>query len=52
MNPFNLSGPDFLVFYILFSAVVLVVAWHFRQQAESGPTPKHDYDSSFNRRRK
>src|SRR5262245_41189785 len=47
MNPFNLSGPEFLVFYILFSAVVLVVAWHFRRQAESGPTPRMDLSDPY-----
>jgi uncharacterized protein (TIGR04222 family) len=47
MNPFNLSGPDFLVFYIFFSAVVLCAAWYFRQQAESGPVPKMDLSDPY-----
>ena len=47
MNPFNLSGPDFLVFYIFFSAVVLVAAWYFRRQAESGPTPRMDLSDPY-----
>src|SRR5262245_27194394 len=47
MNPFNLSGPEFLVFYILSSAVVLVVAWHFRQQAESAPPPRMDLSDPY-----
>lgn len=47
MNPFNLSGPDFLVFYVFFSAVVLGAAWYFRRQAESGPTPKMDLSDPY-----
>src|SRR5262245_49706993 len=47
MNPFNLSGPDFLVFYVFFSPVVLVAAWYFRQKAESGPTPKMDLSDPY-----
>jgi uncharacterized protein (TIGR04222 family) len=47
MNPFNLSGPDFLVFYVIFSVVVLGAAWYFRQQAESGPTPKMDLSDPY-----
>jgi hypothetical protein len=29
MNPFNLSGPDFLVFYIFFSAVRIAILFSF-----------------------
>jgi len=47
MNPFDLSGPDFLVFYIFFSAVVLIAAWYFRRQAESGPVPKMDLSDPY-----
>ena len=47
MNPFNLSGPDFLVIYIFFSTGVLVAAWYFRRQAESGPTPKMDLSDPY-----
>jgi uncharacterized protein (TIGR04222 family) len=47
MNPFNLSGPDFLVFYIFFSAVVLGAAWYSRRQAESGPTPRMDISDPY-----
>src|SRR5262250_1744269 len=47
MNPFNLSGPDFLVFYLFFSAVVIGAAWSFRRQAESGPTPRMDLSDPY-----
>jgi uncharacterized protein (TIGR04222 family) len=47
MNPFNLSGPDFLVFYIFFSAVVLGAAWYSRRQAESGLTPRMNLSDPY-----
>jgi hypothetical protein len=29
MNPFNLSGPDLLVFYIFFSAIRIAILFSF-----------------------
>jgi hypothetical protein len=29
MNPFNLSGPDFLVFYVFFSVVRIAILFSF-----------------------
>jgi uncharacterized protein (TIGR04222 family) len=40
MNPFDLLGPDFLVFYLIVAAVVAVLAawlrWHLRQPTDPG----------------
>lgn len=40
MNPFDLSGPEFLLFYLLLSSFVIVVVWLLRRNAESGPPPQ------------
>ena len=36
LNPFDLAGPQFLLFYALFGAVVLAMLWRARQSFESG----------------
>ena len=46
MNPFDLRGPQFLMFYLVFGAVTLAIAAWMRQANESGPSssrPMHDY---------
>jgi len=40
MNPFDLSGPDFLVFYLALSVVVVGATALLRWWLESGPVPK------------
>lgn len=40
MNPFELPGPQFLLFYLLLSLFILVVVWLLRRNAESGPAPQ------------
>ncbi|MEK6322847.1 MAG: TIGR04222 domain-containing membrane protein [Acidobacteriota bacterium] len=42
MNPFDLRGPEFLIFYFVLSAVVIVALHRYRQVVESGPPPKID----------
>src|SRR5437899_2341646 len=37
MNPFDLRGPAFLVFYLFLAAVVAAVMYRARRNAESGP---------------
>jgi uncharacterized protein (TIGR04222 family) len=39
MNPLALRGPDFLLFYALFAAVVLLVMYLARRGLEKGPFP-------------
>ncbi len=40
MNPFNLSGLEFLLFYLILCTIVIVALVHLRRAAESGGTPK------------
>jgi uncharacterized protein (TIGR04222 family) len=40
INPFELSGPDFLLFYLCVSMAVILALWLSRRRAESGPAPK------------
>ena len=42
VNPFDLRGPEFLVFYFILSAVVLVALILIRSASESGEAPKLD----------
>lgn len=42
MNPFDLPGPQFLLFYLIFAAVVLVALVGLRRLLEAGPAPKID----------
>jgi uncharacterized protein (TIGR04222 family) len=44
MNPFDLRGPQFLLFYIALSAVLIGVAIVLRRVFESGPIPRIDAD--------
>jgi uncharacterized protein (TIGR04222 family) len=36
LNPFDLRGPEFLVFYLILSAGTLVLVWMFRRWKELG----------------
>ena len=38
MNPFDLRGPDFLIFYTLLAAAALLLVWHLRRSREAGST--------------
>ena len=40
MNPFDLSGPAFLLFYVVLSAVVIAAARALQRVMESGPMPR------------
>jgi uncharacterized protein (TIGR04222 family) len=40
MNPFNLAGLEFLLFYLILCSVVIVALVRFRRTAESGAIPK------------
>ena len=42
MNPFDFSGPDFLIFYVALCAVVIVGSVILRRKIESAPTPRID----------
>jgi uncharacterized protein (TIGR04222 family) len=42
VNPFDLRGPEFLLFYIGLSALVIIGVVMLRRKAESGPIPRLD----------
>ena len=42
MNPFDLRGPEFLVFYAIFAVIVIVALLLVRRIFESGSPPKVD----------
>lgn len=42
MNPFDLRGPEFLLFYIFFSIVVIALLVIVRRALESGDAPRVD----------
>jgi len=41
-NPLTLAGPEFLIFYAGFAAVLLAVLWVVRLSVERGPIPRVD----------
>lgn len=47
MNPFDLRGPQFLLFYVALSVLVIVVARWLRDQVESGPVPQVSLDDPY-----
>src|SRR5215475_10073470 len=47
MNPFDLRGPEFLLFYFFFSLVVIYAIAFLRRRAESGPAPKIDLGDPY-----
>jgi len=47
MNPFDLRGPEFLLFYFCFSLVVIFTITILRRRAESGPAPKIDLGDPY-----
>lgn len=46
-NPFALTGPDFLVFYLMLGIAVLGGLYLLRRVAESGPVPRIDYSDPY-----
>jgi uncharacterized protein (TIGR04222 family) len=47
MNPFDLTGPQFLLVYLVFSALVITVVVFLRRSAESPATPKIDLSDPY-----
>lgn len=39
MNPFDLAGPQFLVFFLVYSAVILLVVWELGQNSQHTTLP-------------
>jgi len=47
MNPFDLRGPEFLVFYLLFTLLTLLALHLWRRAAEAGPFPPQDVTDPY-----
>jgi uncharacterized protein (TIGR04222 family) len=47
MNPFELYGPEFLLFYFCFSLAVIVAIVLLRRRAESGGSPRIDLGDPY-----
>ena len=47
MFPFNLRGPEFLLFYLVFGVLVLVLARRCCNAAENGPRPRLKFDDPY-----
>src|SRR5262245_46284723 len=47
MNPFDLRGPEFLLFYFFFSLVVIYANAFLRRRAESGVAPRIDLGDPY-----
>ena len=47
MSPFDLSGPEFLKFYLFLGSVVLVALHYARVYSESGSVPRIDYSDPY-----
>ena len=50
MNPFNLAGPEFLLFYVIFSAALLIGAciyWHVRTSRADVPVLTNPYEIAY-----
>jgi uncharacterized protein (TIGR04222 family) len=47
MNPFDLRGPEFLLFYFCFSLAVIIAIVVLRRRAESGDAPRIDLGDPY-----
>jgi uncharacterized protein (TIGR04222 family) len=47
MNPLDLHGPEFLLFYFCFSLTVIIAMVAFRRLAESGDAPRIDLSDPY-----
>jgi len=50
MNPFDLSGPEFLVFYVVYIAVIFIAAeiyWRVRTARPEAPLPTNPYEIAY-----
>ena len=47
MFPFNLSGPEFLLFYLILSIVVIGAMIYLQRRSESGRAPRADLSDPY-----
>jgi uncharacterized protein (TIGR04222 family) len=46
-NPFDLPGPEFLVFYVLLGVLTIIILWLARKTAEAVDAPRIDYSDPY-----
>jgi uncharacterized protein (TIGR04222 family) len=47
INPLELTGPNFLIFYMLLGTLVLALMYLLRRLSESGAVPRVDYSDPY-----
>ena len=47
MFPYNLNGPEFLLFYLILSIVVIGTMIYLQRNSESGGAPKADLSDPY-----
>ena len=47
INPLELTGPNFLIFYTLLGTLVLALMYLLRRLSESGAVPRVDYSDPY-----
>jgi uncharacterized protein (TIGR04222 family) len=46
-NPFDLPGPQFLIFYVVFGVFTIIILWLARQASEPADAPRIDYSDPY-----
>ncbi len=46
-NPFDLSGPEFLIFYAILGALTIALLWFARHTSEADDAPRIDYSDPY-----
>jgi len=44
-NPFDLPGPQFLIFYVVLGVFTILILWLARQVSEAADAPRIDYSA-------
>jgi uncharacterized protein (TIGR04222 family) len=46
-NPFDLPGPQFLIFYVVLGVSTIIILWLARQASEAADAPRIDYSDPY-----
>ena len=46
-NPFDLPGPEFLIFYAILGALTIGLLWFARRTSEADDAPRIDYSDPY-----
>ncbi len=46
-NPFDLPGPQFLIFYVVLGVFTIIILWLARQASEAADAPRIDYSDPY-----